>query len=77
MEDVTISATATLAWGLWAVGITFVLLQLIGGVPIGQLGLVSIAAGGVLNIRGYLAEQYRREKAAFELGRESAVRSIR
>jgi hypothetical protein len=76
MEDMTISATATLAYVLWAAGITLVLLQLVGVVPVGQLGLVAIAAAAVLNIRGFLAEQYRRERAAFNLGRES-VRSVR
>jgi hypothetical protein len=76
MEDVTISATATLAYGLWAVGITFVVVQLFDGAPLGQLGLLAAGAGMVLNVRGFICTQCQREQSAFDLGRES-VRAVK
>jgi hypothetical protein len=52
-----------------------VLVQLAGSHRTGQLGLVAVAVGMVLNIRAFIGELEARERRAFDLGRQIGANS--
>lgn len=76
MNDMNISLNSTTAYALWTLGAVLIVWHMLTGNPTAALGLLLAGAGGVLTIRSFFCEQARREKAAFDLGRES-IRSVR
>lgn len=67
-----------LAWSCWGLAFTLVTLDLFMASrdDVGHLGMVFGAAGGTLHIRGWFCRLERRERNAYELGRDS-LRQIR
>lgn len=76
MEDHTISFNTLFAWSLWTLGILLVAVDLISSVDLDDFGVIAAAAGATLHVRGMICGLGRRERAAYDLGRES-VRSVR
>lgn len=60
------------AWVLWVVGLALILVGFLTATETGQLGLFTTGAAMTLHIRGTLCVMHQREKAAFNLGAESA-----
>lgn len=82
MQDQEISLRAAIAAALWLAGTFLVLADIFTKYEVGQLGLVTVGAAMVLNVRSFFCHMHRQMQDAFELGRdyergESAVRSIR
>lgn len=66
-------ANTLLAWGLWIIGSALVLTDSVfeyGGTDPGFLGLACIAFGTVRYVAGMLSQLDRRERRAFDLGRQ-------
>lgn len=76
MQDMTISATKAIAYLLWTIGTGFVAASFFGPLQLAAVGLLLAGAGGVSQMRGYICGLQRRERDAFDLGRDS-VRSLR
>ena len=75
--DHRFSVNCLLAWTCWIVSVAGSVAALYLHEPeIATLTLLFAGAGATLHVRGMVTEAARRERAAFELGRES-VRSIR
>ena len=76
--DRSVCVGTLLAWVAWTTGVGLILLNCFGAVPeaLALLGLACVGLGCVLSVRLMLDRMDRREKAAYELGRES-VRRIR
>lgn len=72
------SPNLVLAWTLWLIGAGIVLADLFipSADDIGHVGLVFFLGGMAFNNREMVAGLHRREKVAFDLGRDS-VRSLR
>lgn len=65
-----VNALHMVSLGLWGIGLAMVLFWTFGEVRTGSLGLLFAGAGGVLNIRAFLAEMEERERRAFEVGQQ-------
>lgn len=72
MQDKTVSLTDVCSWVLWVIAVGLVVVQIAGGWPLGQLGLIAAAAAATLTIRGYFVDLLAREQNAFLIGRDSA-----
>lgn len=70
MHDKNVSLRSVIAYSLWLVGITLVVLDVFGLTGTGDLGVVIVGVGALLQIRGYFLEQAERDRNAFELGRD-------
>lgn len=74
MTDHTISTTTVAGYALWLLGAGFVALSFFGPLPLAAIGLLMAGAGGVVQIRGFFFCLQRREREAYEIGRDSVTR---
>ena len=75
--DYRFTVNCLLAWTAWTIAVIGSVAALIMHEPeVATFTLLFAGAGATLHVRGMVTEAARRERAAFELGRES-VRSIR
>lgn len=70
MNDFRISATTAASGLLWTVGVVLTIVELVTGLDVGELGVVTAAGGAVLTVRGFFCQLADRERNAFELGRD-------
>lgn len=70
MNDRSITLRSAVSCLLWTTGVVLALLETLGVADIGELGVVAAAAGATLSVRGFVAELERRDRNAFELGRD-------
>lgn len=70
MDDRTMPLLCAIAFGLWLVGLSLALFELIGWVSTGHVGVVIACAGGTLHIRGFVRRLERNAESAFNLGRD-------
>lgn len=81
MNDRNIAVHTAFSCLLWPVGTVMILIGLMTERELGQLGLLLAMIAAVLNVRGFFCELHRREREAFEVGREigaeSAARRLR
>ena len=76
MNERSVSVYNAFSYLLWPAGLTLVLVGLFTKWELGQLGIVLCMMGATLTVRSYFCALERRERSAYQLGRES-VRSIR
>lgn len=76
MSDRTIAVHTAISCILWPSAFVLVCLGIFTGHNLGQLGLLFGVVAATLTVRGWICELGRREREAYEIGRES-VRSIR
>lgn len=70
MNDRSIAVHAAVAYLLWPLGVILVGLGFLVEYDLGQVGIVLCMVGATLTVRGYFCAMHRRERNAFELGRE-------
>lgn len=77
--DRSISFACLLTWLLWLVGAFLAIGDWLGFAPddSGFAGLALIAGGHMLTVQRLVCRQGKREIEAFDLGRESVLRSVK
>lgn len=75
--DTSWPACHVLAAALWIIGIGLALVDLCLPAHTGALGVVAAAGAGTLNMRAWIADSARREKNAFQLGRDDSRANLR
>jgi hypothetical protein len=70
MNDRNLSATVVAATVLWILGGSLAVVEAVSGLQVGALGIVAVAGGATLNVRGYFCGLEARERNAFVLGRD-------
>lgn len=73
MNERSIAVHSAISALLWPIGFALVLLGLFTEFEFGQLGIVLCMVAATLTVRGYFCGLYRREREAFELGRDYAA----
>lgn len=76
MTDRTIAVHTAFSALLWPLGTVMIVVGLLTEHELGQLGILVAMVAAVLNVRGFFCALERRERNAFELGRDS-VRHLR
>lgn len=76
MIESTVTVRTVTALLLWTAGIIAIGLSFFGPLQLAAIGLLLAGMGGVVQIRGFLCALERRERNAFDLGRDS-VRNLR
>lgn len=78
MTDANWPACCVVATVLWFLAVVLAIADLFFvRDDIGYMGIIAACAGATINVRRWFREQDRATTAAFELGREAGVRSIR
>jgi len=76
MIDCSCTLNSVLAWLCWIASAVMAALYAFVSEAFGMLGVMFVAAGATLHVRGFVNGLDHRVRAAFELGRES-VRAVR
>lgn len=77
MIDREVSLTSLAAWVAWSVGAALVAASFVPSLPgVAPVGVFFALIGATTTVRCWLTRMERRERAAFDLGRES-VRNLR
>lgn len=76
MVNYSCSLNTVLAWAAWILAGACAVFYAFATQAFGGLVVLLVAAGATLHVRGFVYALECREKAAFNLGRES-VRSVR
>lgn len=77
MLDTRWPACHVVAALLWLTAAVLAVLNLFITWDVGALAMLAAAGGGVIHVRCWFKALEARELAAFELGREAGVRSLR
>lgn len=77
MNDREVSLRSVIAYSLWLIGATLATLEMFGQWNAGELGVVAAAIGATLNVRGFFIDLHRRERRAFDFGREYEQTRVR
>ena len=70
MSDRNLSAMHVIATALWCSGLLLIVIDLLDVADLDSLAAVTVAAGAVLNVRGFLCHMEQRTERAFDVGRE-------